>query len=208
MQELAVLTGDIVGSQKLEPGGLDQAFAALEAVSKRLEASTSQDPHLTRIRGDSWQAVTPAPFALRAAFLYRAAVRSCGRAFETRLGLGIGPGDIRGQTLEDADGPAFVESGHALDTIRKSRRIVGSNLSYALTIALPLADRLSAGWTPRQAEIATHALSLPQPTHEDVADLLRISRQSVQRQWAVAHLEAIADSCLAAEVTSPKKQLI
>lgn len=197
--KLAVLTGDIVRSQKLEPGGLDLAFEALASVSKRLEASTSQNPHLTRTRGDGWQAVTPAHYALRAAFLYRAAIRSCGRAFETRLGIGIGFADIRGETLENAEGPAFIASGHALDTMRKSKRIVGQNLPPALEIALPLADRLSGGWTPRQAEIAIYALSLPQPTHDDVAGLLRIARQTVQRQWDAAHLEAIAESCLAAE---------
>lgn len=197
MAQFAVLTGDIVGSQRLEAGGLDLAFQGLADAGARLHASTGHASHLTRTRGDGWQAVTQIRYALRAAFLFRAGVRQCGKAFETRLGLGFGAGEIRGDTLEDAEGPAFVQSGHALDRIPKARRIVGT--SQDLGVALPLADRVSGLWTPKQAEIALRALGLPKPTHEDVAQDLGITRQAVQQQWDAAHLDAICESCSISE---------
>lgn len=200
MVELAVLTGDIVGSQKLEQGGLAHAFDGLAAAAAQIEASTGQNAHLTRTRGDGWQAVTLAQFALRAAFLFRAGVRQCGKAFETRLGVGLGTGRIYAPTLEDAEGPAFVASGHALDTMGKSQRITGNGLPPALQIALPLADRLSGIWTPRQAEVALHALGLPKPTQDEVGRRLGVSRQAIHQHWEAAHLDAIAESCAMSEI--------
>ena len=202
MVTLAVFTGDIVGSRKLEPGGLEKAFEGLARAATRLEASTHQKACLTRVRGDGWQAISTARFALRGAFLLRAGVRQCGKAFHTRVGLGIGFGDVRGNTLEDADGAAFVASGHALDTMRKSRRIAGEALDLGLATALPLADRISGGWTPRQAEIAVLALSLPQPSQDHVARTLGVSRQAIQQHWDAAHLDAVADSCVVYEETA------
>lgn len=199
MADLAVLTGDIVGSQKLEPDGLDRAFDGLSIAANRLEKTTGEAAHLTRTRGDGWQAVTRPAFALRAAFLFRAGVRHCGKAFETRLGLGIGEGQIKGQTLEDAGGDAFVASGHALDTMHKSKRIEGQALPYALCLALPLVDRVSNLWTPRQAEVALHVLTLPKPTQEDVAEALGITRQAVQQHWEAGNLDAIAETCTIGE---------
>ena len=201
--ELAVLTGDIVASQKLQPAQLDAVFEALRQTAQGFVTFSELDACFTRIRGDGWQAVARPDFALRSVFLLRAAVRSCGNGFETRLALGIGEGEIRGSSLGDASGPAFVASGHALDRIRRARRVVGRDVGPVLEVSLPLADRLSGTWTARQAEVALYALRLPQPTREEVAQRLGVTRQTIQGQWEAAHLDAIAESCRLVEERRP-----
>lgn len=195
MRDLTVLTGDIVRSQRLTRGELDQVFVSLSNAADMLGNSARQNAHFTRIRGDSWQAVTHPAFGLRAVFLMRAAVRMCGKGFETRIGVAVGPGMIRGADLADADGESFISSGHALDKMKKNRRVLGGVLPGNLAPALPLAEALSARWTARQAEVACLALALPAPTQDDVALRLEISQAAVQKHWSAAAISEILDAC-------------
>ena len=194
MRDFAVMTGDIVRSQSLARADLDAIFAQLKAVATDLGQATGQAALFTRIRGDSWQAVFAPPCALRALFLMRAAVRSCGKGFETRIGVGLGPGEVK-DSLGSADGPGFVASGHALDTMRKSRRIAGGKLPAALAATLPLAEALSARWTQRQAEVARYALQQPSPTRDSVAEALSVTQQTLQKHWSAAALDEISEAC-------------
>ena len=199
MGSLAVLTGDIVHSQRLAPGELDRVFSSLAHHADLLGDGTGQAAYFTRGRGDGWQIATTPRFALRAVFLMRAAVRACGKGYETRLGLGVGMGNVPGPSLANADGPAFVASGQALDSMKKVRRIAAVDASAAITSALPLAEVVSGRWTPRQAEVAAQALGLPEKSRGDMAQALQLSQQAFQTHWAAAGLVAVLDACAIAE---------
>lgn len=196
MADLAVLTGDIVRSQRLSRAALDDVFRSLDRNFNLLGRGVDVPSRLTRVRGDGWQAVTAPAYALRAVFLARAAVRLCAKGLETRIGVAVGPGRVHGESgLEDAEGPAFVASGHSLDHMRKSQRIVGADLPVPLATALPLSEAISNRWTARQAQVASHALMLPSPSREDVANALDLTQQSLQRHWSAAAIAEISDAC-------------
>lgn len=199
MQPLAVLTGDIVRSQRLATSDLDRVFAAMSQHAMALGRSTAQGAHFTRARGDGWQMVAAPSYALRAVFVMRAAVRACGKGFETRLAVSVGDGNVPGNSLAGADGPAFVASGQALDAMRKVRRVASASVPVAIASALPLAEAVSARWTPRQAEIALMALALPELPRPDMARALDLSQQAFQKHWSAAALVAVQDACCVAE---------
>ncbi|MCR8825601.1 hypothetical protein [Pseudosulfitobacter koreensis] len=197
MPHLAVLTGDIVKSSTLPAGGLAQIFDGLDAAAAALSGWQDQAPHLTRARGDSWQAVCAAPFAFRAALAFRAGVRMTGKGHDTRIGLAIGDGTVNGTgtDLADADGPAFVASGRALDEMARTARLSTNLAPATLRAALPLADHISSRWTVRQAQIALASLAVPTPTQDALADHFEVSRQTIHRLQDTAGIRALVEVC-------------
>jgi hypothetical protein len=113
---------------------------------------------LARFRGDGWQWVAPEPrLAMRAALVIRASLRAEGRAFDTRISIGIGPGSLPSYgELAAASGPAFQLSGRGLDEMGRSRRLA---LAWAVPPAcagerralVALVDEIARRWTPAQA---------------------------------------------------------
>ena len=149
----------------------------------------------TRFRGDGWQMALPPVYALRAALGLRAAVIATGKGRDTRIGIGIGAGRIIAGDLAGAEGPAFVQSGRALDLIKRGPLMTAPNAPRALRACLPLADRIARGWTVKQAEIASVLLSPVPPTHTALAKQLGQSRQLIQKQAEAAGLAALLTSC-------------
>ena len=199
MQNWAVFTGDIVRSSDLEAGGLAQIFAALQDAAQQIASWPDSTAPFARFRGDGWQMALPPRYALRAALILRAAVRATGKGRDTRMGIGIGAGQLSGTDLAGADGPAFIQSGHALDTMKRQLLLAAPEAGAALRTALPLADRIAQGWTPKQAQIATHLLAPRAPTQEALATQLGTQRQLIQKQADAAGIAALIESCTAYE---------
>ncbi|MGJ8594994.1 hypothetical protein [Sulfitobacter sp.] len=195
MQNLAVFTGDIVRSSDLEAGGLTEVFDALEAQAIRIAQWPDSMAPFARFRGDGWQMALPPRYALRAALTLRAAVRSTGKGRDTRIGIGLGAGTMDGNDLAGADGPAFVQSGHALDTLKRSLYMAAPDGPLPLRIALPLADEIVQGWTPKQAQVVQALLAPDAPTQEALAQTLGRSRQMTQKQADAAGITALLESC-------------
>lgn len=195
MQNWAVFTGDIVRSSDLEVGGLTEVFDALETQAQRIATWPDSTAPFLRFRGDGWQMALPPRYALRAALTLRAAVRSTGKGRDTRIGIGSGAGLMKDGNLAEADGPAFVQSGHALDTLKRSTRMAAPDGPMALRIALPLADEIAQGWTPKQAQVVQALLAPDAPTQDALAQTLGRSRQMTQKQADAAGIAALLESC-------------
>lgn len=197
MQNRAVFTGDIVRSGDLDTDALSAVFGALEQAARGIgdwPANQAAPVIFARFRGDGWQMALPAPYALRAALVMRAAVRTTGKGRETRIGIGIGAAQISGTDLAAAQGAAFVQSGHALDGIKRAPLLAAPQGPVLLRATLPLADRIAQGWTPKQAQIALHLLVPAPPTHDALAAQLGQSRQLIQKQAEAAGLAALTES--------------
>ncbi|WP_298862667.1 hypothetical protein [uncultured Sulfitobacter sp.] len=195
MKNLAVFTGDIVRSSDLEAGSLDDIFAALEAAAQVIAEWPDSTAPFARFRGDGWQMALPTRFALRGALILRAAVRTTGKARDTRIGIGLGQGTLQNGDLAGADGPAFVLSGRALDSLKRTPLMAAPNGPAILRAALPLADHIIQGWTPKQAQVAQALLAPDGPTHEALAQIFGRSRQMVQKQADAAGVSALLDCC-------------
>ena len=195
MQNWAVFTGDIVRSSDMTPQVLSGVMAALEDAARSIGQWPDSTTAFVRFRGDGWQMALPPVYALRAALVVRAAVRATGKGHDTRIGIGIGAGSLQGGDLSGADGPAFVQSGHALDMLKRAPRLAAPDAPQALRIALPLADRIAQGWTPKQAQVVAALLAPVAPTQDALAQTLGRSRQMTQKQADAAGLGALLDSC-------------
>lgn len=199
MQNWAVFTGDIVRSTDLGADALQGVFTALENAAQAIAQWPDSTTAFARFRGDGWQMALPPVYALRGALVMRAAVRQTGKDRDTRIGVGVGQGHMQGNDLASADGPAFLHSGRALDAIARGPRMVASDGTVALRCALPLADRIAQGWTPKQAQVAFALLAPSPPTQYALAQTLNRSRQMTQKQADAAGVIALLDSCDAYE---------
>ncbi len=199
MQNLAVFTGDIVRSSDLDSHDLSGLFDALRAACDTVGHWPDGMAFFERFRGDGWQMALPARYALRAALVMRAAVRTTGKGRSTRIGIGIGSGEISGNDLAGAEGPAFVQSGHALDHMKRNILLSAPDGSATLRVCLPMADRIAQGWTPKQALVAQHMLVPAPATQEAIAAQLGHSRQLLQKQATAAGVFALIESCEAYE---------
>ena len=199
MQNWAVFTGDIVRSSDMGAQVLGDVFAALESAAKGIGCWPDSQTAFARFRGDGWQMALPPVYAMRAALVMRAAVRTTGKGHDTRFGIGIGVGHLTGNDLAGADGPAFLQSGHALDMLKRAPRMAAPDAPQHLRTALPLADRIALGWTQKQAQVVLALLAPNAPTQDALAQSLGRSRQMTQKQADSAGVSALLDCCSAFE---------
>jgi hypothetical protein len=195
----AVLTGDLIGSTSAGPDAIDRAMHALANAARELSHETGQDTRFTRFRGDGWQIHLPHPrHALRACLMMIASLRASGHALATRISVGIGPVDRLGNTgLSEASGEAFVTSGHGLDMMPRSRRLIiaggGADAKWHTSL-FDLIEWLSRRWSREQAEAVMLSLGPDRPAHADIAQSLGISRQALQARLVSAGYHAFQEA--------------
>lgn len=203
MAQWTVFTGDIVKSSDLSSQALDAIFARLEQTARDIAGWQDGPAPFARYRGDGWQMALAPEFTFRAALALRASVRSQGKGYDTRIGIGLGAGKLGNGALNGAEGEAFVTSGHALDHMKRTARMAAPTGPLALRVALPLADRVVAGWTARQAEVVLGLLPPQAPSQASVADHLGTTRQTAQKQAEAAGITALYEVF---ELLESKKQ--
>jgi len=197
-----VFTGDIVNSTALETAALDAIFDGLGAATRLIGGWQDRPAPFARFRGDGWQMAMPPQYTFRALMCLRAAVRAQGKGYDTRIGIGVGAGDLSENDLSRAEGDAFFASGRALDAMSRSVRMSAPEGPLALRAALPLADRIAQGWTQRQAEVMQGLIVPGVATQAEIARNLGISRQMAQRHADAASAEAILEVCALLEASN------
>lgn len=195
MTDWAVFTGDVVKSTKMAAADMSRLFEGLEDAAATIARWQDGPARLTRFRGDGWQMAVSPRLTFRALLAVRAAVRRTGKGFDTRIGVGLGAGTIPGADLSGAGGPAFVAAGRALDEMKHRVRMSAPGAALPLRVALPLADQIIAGWTPRQAEIAFLLLPPEGPTQAETAETLGLTQQTVQQQVDTSGIRGLLDAC-------------
>ena len=186
----AVFTGDLIGSTRAAPGGVDAVFDVLRAVSNGLSGWTGGDPRLTRFSGDGWQVVIRDPRrALRALLCLQAGLTRSAPELATRVAIGFGPITTAGTaSLADADGPAFHRSGRTLAAMKRGDRIaVDPTGAPPLAPAVfALSDMLIRRWTAPQAEALAAALIPDAPAQTEISARLGITPQSLTDRLSAA----------------------
>ncbi|HAH11385.1 MAG TPA: hypothetical protein DCL54_14630 [Alphaproteobacteria bacterium] len=200
----AVLTGDIVQSNKLSVEELDEAMASLRhGASTAAKAFGHKAWPFMRFRGDGWQIVMPEPkFALRACLLLRAALHQHKPRVRTRISAGIGSaGRIYPRDLGKSDGLAFNLSGQALERMGRKDAIQLSfvprdrEVSQLVHAVVTLCDAISRRWMPGQARVLAKVL-LPEPHNQmEIGRALGITQQSVHAQMDAGNGWALGE-CL------------
>lgn len=167
----AALTGDIVGSSKLESSERETLHDVMDSTSKEI-LSRFQDhvPYPPALfRGDSWQFFVNKPTSvLRIGLYYRTYLKSRMEAkhIDTRIAIGIGSINfIPTNNLSSGDGEAFRLSGKGLEKMPKSCRMtisfpekLESDTTSSIQIIIKLIDLQVRKWTNRQSKAICGAL--------------------------------------------------
>ncbi len=166
-KKYAVLTGDVVGSSKLD----DAKRRALQREVKRIGREIRQafavacPLDLDMFRGDGWQLLAVEPIvAVRVALFFRVSLRFRMRnnSIDSRVSIGIGKiRFIPKDRVSEGDGSAFRLSGHGLDATDRRIRMLMTVEDVScplLTATLSLVDALVQGWTANQAQAVLGAL--------------------------------------------------
>jgi hypothetical protein len=205
----AVLTGDLVASTSAPPAEVDRVMHRLDTtVQEAARALGTDNPRFTRFRGDGWQiVVSPAPLYLRITAVLLSGLRLFDTGIGTRIGIGIGAVDRLGtRDLSDASGPAFTQSGHALDSLPGTDRLAIAGLpapSLAWhAAALDTLAHFSTRWSREQAEALLHRLLAETRPLQHIAADLGITRQALSARLAVAGEKPLLALIRAAEATS------
>lgn len=198
----AVLTGDIVASQRLSATELDHVRATVEeACAEIAQWSPELMPRAVEFsRGDAWQVLLREPsMTLRAALWIRAALLfRCG--VDTRVAVGIGSIAPLAESLSLSGGDAFVRSGQALDALSQARLTIvlpsSSPFCSWIDLVAKLCDAMVGSWTQRQAELVYAALSPQSLTQSAIAAALipPVSKQAVGKGLRAAHWDAISQA--------------
>ena len=202
LETQAVLTGDIVASQRLSAAELDRVRATVEeACAEVAQWAPELIPRSVEFsRGDAWQVLLSDPsMALRAALWIRAALLfRCG--VDTRIAVGIGSVGLLAESLSLSGGDAFVRSGQALDGLSHGRLAVvlppSSPFAPWVDLVARLCDAMVGSWTHRQAELVHAALSPRSLTQSAIAAALvpPVSKQAVGKGLRAAHWDAVSQA--------------
>ena len=187
MAEIAVLTGDIIGSTRLAPEALEGAMRALGDAAHEIAGWAGTATRFTRARGDGWQMVLTEPrLSLRAALFLRASLRRTGKGMATRVSVAHGAGTIpETGDLNGANGAAFVLSGRGLDQMARGHELaLAGDMPGAAAAVGILADVQSRRWSVAQARVLALLFAPDAASQTEVAQGLGMSRQAVAKLGA------------------------
>jgi hypothetical protein len=181
MQQVAVLTGDLVGSNELN----SQDFAKiLQRLSASLAlASERYQCRYEIFRGDAFQLVLNDPRqALECALAIRLDLKASGDkhlASDARIGIGIGEIDPLAEFVSRSNGEAFVLSGRGLDSLKRHYLGIFSNdtkFTQRIGLLTKFADHQMQELTIKQAQALSIYWRLAEPSHAALAKQLNSSR--------------------------------
>uniref|UniRef100_B0SXT0 Uncharacterized protein n=1 Tax=Caulobacter sp. (strain K31) TaxID=366602 RepID=B0SXT0_CAUSK len=200
---VAVLTGDIVRSQRLGSGGMALVHAtfheAVASLNRRWPGLVMGEAQF--FRGDAWQLALSRPeMFLRVALFIRARLLSVGASMDTRIAVGLGGVEIfDDEAVSRSVGEAFTLSGHSLDEMG-SRVDMWVNVPEAvrgsffwLPPLLSLCSTLVGRWKPKQAYNVSLALLATNKKQEALAKDARVKRQTLGISLTSAGWPALED---------------
>lgn len=197
MRTIAIITGDIVDSTKLNLAERDVMINALQSIPEML--STFDDVSIEIFRGDSFQLqINKAEMAAKVAIAIRAWLRSqkefSGKEpLDARIAIGIGGADYESESVSTSDGEAFRLSGRLLDKMQKSRLAVATPwllVNDELRLSTAFVDDIISSWTQNQSKIMLLRLQTSK-SHLELARILDVSRQMVDKSLKSSKEELI-----------------
>lgn len=193
----AILTGDIVGSSKLNASQRKKLLNAIRKTSKELRKlyKTIIPLDIDIYRGDSWQLLVTEPMsALRIALFFKATLKSKMEihGFDTKIFIGVGTIDsLNNKRVSLGNGQAFLLSGRGLEKLNKNRLGIDYP-SYKkndyLNLIFQLVDVLASKWTVKQSIAIRGALNgWSQQKIAESWEGNRLTQQAVQKHLVSSH---------------------
>ena len=199
MTSIGVLTGDVVGSQRIQDKqalnhALDHGLGLLQEL---------MDARSDRYRGDGFQVAIPDPGqAMLAAILLRASLirhsPSRSAMWDARIAVAVGKGRLpASDRFSDAQEEAFVLSGRRLDTLsdgpeRLAVVTAAASTDSHLALLTRFADDIVSHWSSFSAEVVSLSL-LHRESQQQLAKRLGRSQPTINRRLAAARWPLIRD---------------
>lgn len=190
--QIAVLTGDLVGSTTLGSKATNRAMDLIRVRTKKYKEWFGSQTQFSQHRGDGWQIALIEPkYALRCALDLRATLRSLGKEFSARIAVSTGEANLPLRTdLNQENQSVFVRSGQLLEkySTGKTKECLRSDDDPKTQANFILADYISSTWTPKQSRVLMHTLAPlgSKLKNNQIAQEIGISRQAVSK----AHIGA------------------
>lgn len=200
MEAVAVLTADVVGSTRYDPVERQTLHTLLldsfRATEKGFPDAWAAGFALRVTAGDEFQGViatVSVAFQILVFLRSKLALSTLPSTPELRAGIGVGSVTVSGGSSSwEQDGPAFVRSRRALESLGDSRRewrqtaiATGDrHRDDALAAVLGLCDHLQQRWTRQQWEAVHHTIGGAKT--EEIGRRLGIARQNVTKRLRAA----------------------
>lgn len=189
----AVLTGDLVGSSKLDQNTRNQLFSGLKDL---IEPGNNQ---YDIFRGDSFQGIASPLRGLQEAIRIRAGLRNIKKSgpidslWDARIAIGIGKVEYSSPRVSESDGEAFRKSGPVLDNMTGEERLAINtpwpSMNEEMEVTLSLLDTIIRGWSAQQSEVVSYKLE--NLTQEEMSQKIGISQAAVNQRLKAASWGAV-----------------
>lgn len=172
----AVITGDIIGSTKVQPAAwIPVLKQALKDLDKRIRSAEL-------FRGDSFQLLSDPEEAFLLAAAIKASVRTA-QSVDVRLAIGIGEADEDDQ-IRIATGSAFIRSGKLLEQLKPNKinlaiRSGSEKLDETLNLMFGLMSLTMDKWTEVEAALVRLAMLNPDANQHELAKELSKKQSTV-----------------------------
>ncbi|QEC52982.1 SatD family protein [Anseongella ginsenosidimutans] len=196
---IAVITGDIVESGRLEPAAREKMPEKLKRIFSSLHRTGENQQEFSIFRGDSFQGIVQDPAqALRTALWIRTTLMKANAemgSYDCRLAIGVGKVTFMAANALESDGEAFRYSGPALDAMDQDDRLKivtpWEPVNKEMHVACKLMDIILKRWTPIQAGII--AETLEGKTQNTIAASLDITQPAVSASLKTSGWSAVEE---------------
>lgn len=221
MRNIAVLTGDIVGSRKV--ANTDKLITSLKQIFTDIKLKTGIKFDEEIFRGDSFQIVLyDSKDALLLAILIRIGLRAktvvgsktssipIHKLWDARIAIGIGKGSVKTKIIE-SNGEAFQLSGLEFDKLKKAHEklnilTVWEEKNMHFNIITKLLDVIIDKWTKLTSEVVYEYL-LNGSTQSEMAKVLKVSQPAIHKRLSIANIDVIEKSIkyISAEIATKNR---
>ena len=172
----SVITGDIINSRNTSS---EVWLKELKHIFKELNAGEIY-------RGDSFQIeIKDISKSLYTAIYIKSVLKTI-KNIDVRMAIGIGTKNFDANTVKEANGAAFVNSGFAFDNYLKKQTLAiktpWKKIDEEVNISLGLGLLTIDHWTTNSSEIVKVSLEKKEATQKEIAAFLKISQSSASER--------------------------
>lgn len=185
----AILTGDIVNSQKVDS---KLWLKDLKAVLRKY----GKNPYSWEIfRGDTFQLEVDAKNALLVAVVIKSHIKTY-EQLDVRIAIGVGTTSYRSKKITESSGEAYTNSGRCFENLKRNRLAIvtpwADILDKEINLYLLLASLTMDSWTPATADTMAYALLHPQYNQKTISKKLKKSQSTISANLNRAGYEEVS----------------
>ncbi len=189
---IAVITGDIIGSQKANPK------AWLNILKKELNG-VGENPKAWEIyRGDSFQAIIMDPAdALKTAIKIKATMKTI-PDIDVRMAIGVGSKTYTAARITESNGTAFVHSGEKIEMLKNEKQTLAIKSDWPefdkeMNLFLRLSLIVMDNWTVNAAEVVKTTMENPETVQDELGKIVGIKQSAISNRLKRAYYDEIME---------------